>query len=154
MARQPDVRYIRLYTDGSAARKMEPTFLKNTIRLPNAKRKKKLVLRIDPVAVLGVAVAAVMMVLMLVGVVQLSAAQKQEAVMAEYVQTLKTENEVLQNTYNSGYDLGEVEELALALGMVPKEQVQRISIRVAQEEEAPTPGVWERFCLLLADLFA
>ena len=155
MAKQPDIRYIRLYTDGNAARKVQPVSLKNTIRLPKVKRNKKLILRIDPVAVLSMAVAAVMMVLMVVGVVKLNAAQRQEAVMAEYVETLKTKNEFLENTYSSGYDIEEVEQLALALGMVPKEQVQKVTVSIAQDQEqAPMPDTWERFCIFLADLFA
>lgn len=155
MAMKPDVRYIRLYTDGSAARKIQPVSLKNTIRLPKVNRKKRLVLKIDPVAALGMAVAAVMMVLMLIGVAQLNATQQQEAVMAEYVETLKTENEFLQNTYSTGYDLEEVEQQALALGMVPKEQVQKVSVSIPQDvEQVPAPNAWERFCIFLTDLFA
>ena len=105
MARYADVQYIRLYTDGSAARKLEvPSVIKQQ---PRRKRKaqKKIILHVDPVAILGLAVAAVMLILMLTGVSELRAAQQKTAQMEQYVVSLEQNNAQLEENYHSGYDL-------------------------------------------------
>ncbi len=154
MARRTDVQYIRFYTDGSAARKLEMPSFHKSVRKVQAKKKKQIILHIDPIAVLGLVVAAVMMVLMLTGVTQLKAAQQQAADMEEYVASLQTQNMELQSAYHSGYDIDEVERMALALGMVPKEQVQQIEIRVAQPQETEDPDVWTSIWTFLTGMFA
>lgn len=155
MARYPDVRYVQFYTAGSAARKLEiPTPFK-TERKPKVRKQSKAVVRIDPLAALGVATAAVMLILMLVGLVRLQAAKQEYAVMEQYVESLQAENKTLQQAYDSGYDIEEVERTALALGMVPAEQVQQIPIQVSVVETEPeTVGFWDRVSAFLTGLFA
>ena len=154
MARQLDVRYIRLYTDGSTARKMEMPQPRRVAKKPALRKKKKIVLHVDPVATLGIVVAVVMLLLMGAGVQNLRQAQHDAVVMQTYVQTLRQENAQLQQTYDDGYDLERVEQTALALGMVPVEQVQQMQIRVSVSEPQIQPSGWEQFCTFLAGLFA
>ena len=154
MARQPDVRYIRLYTDGSAARKIETIAPVKTAQLPKIRKQKKIVLWIDPVAVLALAVAAVMMILMVVGVTKLHEAQQQTAAMEQYVQQLQERNETLRTAYAEGYDLEEVERTAHALGMVPTDHVKHVTIQVQTPEAAPKLTLWEQIGTFLAGLFA
>ena len=154
MARQPDIQYIRFYTDGSAARKVAPVAPLKTIKLPKIKLKKRVTLQIDPLAVAGIVMAAVMMVLMVVGMAKLSAATGEMETMSGYVQTLSEENAQLQKTFSEGYDLEEVERTALALGLVPKEQVQHITVSVPPVEIQEEPGAWQRLCAFLTGLFA
>ena len=153
MARQLDVRYINFYTDGSAARKVAPVEPLKPVKLPRAKKRRRIVVRIDPVATAGIVLSVVMLVLMCVGVAQLKQAQAEAAVMADYVDTLRQEQEVLRATYENGYDLAEVEKTALALGMVPADQVTRITLKVP-EQITEKPGAWERFYTFLTGLFA
>lgn len=154
MARQLDVKYIRLYTDGSAARKVEMPQPRKVAKKPALRKKKKIILHVDPVATLGIVVAVVMLLLMGAGVQNLRQAQHDAAVMESYVQTLQQENAQLQQTYDSGYDLERVEQTALALGMVPVEQVQQMQIHVSVPEPEVQPSGWEQFCTFLAGLFA
>lgn len=154
MARQPDVQYIRFYTDGSAARKVAPVAPLKTIKLPKVKKHNKITLHIDPVSIGGIVMAAVMLVLMVVGVAQLASTRQELQVMENYVQTLEQENDSLEDTYLQSYDLEAVEQTALALGYVPVEQVKHVTIRVPQVQEEQQPGAWERFYTFLTGLFA
>lgn len=153
MARKTEIQYIRLYTDGSAARKLEPVTPWKTARLPKVNRQKRITLRIDPVATVGIVVAVVMLILMAVGVGQLRAAQQQATVMEQYVDTLRNNNQVLQDTYDA-IDLEEIEHMALALGMVPEDQVRHVTMKVPAAQTVEEPGAWESVWTFLAGLFA
>ena len=153
MARKFDVQYVHFYTDGSAARKLASAEPMETMRLPKVKKKKRIVVPIDPVAVAGILMAAMMLVLLTVGVVQLRSARQGATQMAAYVDTLQAENTLLQSTYDASYNIENVEETALALGLVPREQVAQVRMQLppVQQEQ---PGAWERFCTFLTGLFA
>ena len=153
MARQFDVQYIRSYTDGTAARKLDVPTPQKAVRRTAAVKRKKIVIHIDPVAIMGITMAVVMMVLMAAGFTKLLDAQNEMVQMEAYVQTLQQENERLQQEYDAGYDLENVRQTALALGMVPMEDVSQVSIRVSVPHE-PQPSGWEQFCTFLSGLFA
>ena len=155
MARQNEIRYVNTYMAGSAAYQLEPVKPhKKAVHLPKAPKQKKVLVYVDPMTILGFAVALVMIVSMVVGVTQLKASRAEEAALAAYVSRLEQENETLAETYRQGYDLEEIRRYAEAMGLVPVSQVERIRIRV-QEPEAPAePTAWEDFCTFLAGLFA
>lgn len=153
MARKVDVEYIQFYTDGSAARKLEPK-KPRPAQKPRVSRQKRVRVFVDPIAIAGVIVAVVMLILMVVGVNQLKAAQAEAAAMERYVAQLLEENETLREAYDSGYDLETIERLARALGMVPKEDVDLVQIRLPEEPEVIEPTFWERVCAFFTDLFA
>lgn len=155
MARQPEIQYIRYYTDGSAARKPEVRMpRKKKSVLPKAHRQKKRVIYLDPLAVGGIFVSAVMLVLMLVGSIQLYNVQQYSERMEQYVAELSLENKTLSHTYESGYDLEAVEEVALALGMIPEDQAQTITIHVSAPAAEEESSGWENFFAFLAGIFA
>lgn len=154
MAAKVDVRYVSFYTTGSAAKKIVPVMPIKTIKLPRLRKIKPVVLRIDPVAFAGIAMSAILFVLLTVGVFQLQSARHETARLAAYVDTLQVENETLRTEYETGYDLETVEKTALALGMIPVEEAQRVSIQVQDIETPAKIGVWESFFTFLAGLFA
>lgn len=155
MARRPDVRYIHYYTDGSAAYKLEPVKDRKKQQRPHTVKQKKITLYVDPVAIIGIVMAVVMLVLMLAGVAQLRSVQQQTAAMAQYVEKLQQQNQSLQAEYGSGYDLEDVKWMAEALGMVPMEQVRHITVQMPEEVQVQQePSAWERFCTYLTGLFA
>lgn len=155
MARQPEIRYIRYYTDGSAARQQEPVQpQKHKTSLPKVRKQKQQVLYVDPLAISGIVISVVMLVLMVVGFVQLYSLQKANAHMENYVNTLEQKNAELNYTYRSEIDLAQIEEFALALGMIPQEQAQTITIHVPVQEQESEPTAWELFTTFLAGLFA
>ena len=151
---QHQVQYVRFATVGSAARKpVSMTAVKKTV-LPKPRKKLRTVVHVDPVAVLGILVAAFMMVTMIVGLVDFAAARQEAVVMEQYVEQLSEQNRQLQQTYESGYDLEVVENTALALGMVPKDQVETVTIYVSESQQTETITLWTRIGTFLAGLFA
>ncbi len=154
MARYPSVQYVNLYTVGSAARKIEVAAPVKPVQRPKARRSKKIVLYVDPVAALGIVTAVVMLVVMCVSFIALQRTQQEAAAMAGYVQQLRMENESLKAELEAGCDLEQVERTAKALGMVPKEQVKHVTLQVSQPESTREAGVWAKFCALVSGLFA
>lgn len=128
MASESDVQYIRYYTVGSAARELAPQVPQRTKAAPRPRKQKKIVLYIDPVAIVGVVTAVVMMIVMILGMVHLNQVQSQAAAMDSYVEQLTAENALMTEQYASGYDLADVEQTAVALGMVPADQVSRVQL--------------------------
>lgn len=128
MAKKSDVQYIRYYTVGSAARKLAPQVTEQPKAAPKPRKAKRVLVFIDPVAILGIVTAVIMLTCMLVGMVQLNEVWTRQAAVENQVQRLIRENETLQETYEAGYDLANIEKTALALGMVPAEQVEHIPL--------------------------
>ena len=148
MARKPDIQYIRYYTDGSAAKKIErklPSWKNKTVTT-KAPRTIQYVLHVDLLAICGIAVAAVLLIMMVVGVVQLRAAQEQTRQYAQYVQKLEQANDLLHAQYADGYDLEEIRQQALLLGLVPIDSVEQIDIQIPVLQAAPKLTLWERIC--------
>ena len=156
MAAKVDVQYIRFYTDGSAAKQVAPMFPeeKKARRARARKSSRRKVLYVDPVAIFSIVVACALLVSMVVGFNALQDARQKNAQMRDYVEELSQENETLKQTYAQGYDLQEIEKTAIALGMVPAENVSNnpIQVQMPQEEQAPTG--WEKLVAFLTSLFA
>jgi len=139
MARKPDVQYIRFVTDGSAARVPERASVFAKTRLPKIKKQKNKasVIHVDPLAFVGIFLSCVMLVLMVVNCVQLRSYQVMANQMDDYVDSLKEENARLTDEYDSNIDLKDIREKAIALGLVPVEEVRRITVSVEKPVEAP-----------------
>ena len=135
MVRKPDVQYIRCYTDGSSARALQLFKSAPKTKLPKARRKKAMVIRLDPLAYAGILVSLVMLVMMVVSCFQLRAIQEKTYQMDSYVDTLKEQNARLSHNYHTGYDLKDVEKKAKAMGMVPMDEVKRITVSVEEPQE-------------------
>ena len=156
MARKHDILYVNFYTDGSAARKLAPAFPAAQPRKGgSAKRKKKTVIFLDPVAVCSLIVAAVLLISMAVGLTQLQNAQAEAAAMESYLEQLTAENERLAQEFDAQVDLETVEKTALAMGMVPKDQVKSVNIQVQEIRiEEPQKTFWDQMYAILTNLFA
>lgn len=154
MAKHPSIQYVQFYTAGSAACKVATVEQMPTAKLPRVKKVKRITLHIDPIATAGIVLAAVMLVMMIVGVFQLRQAQENVAVLEGQVDTLWQEQRQLNATYEESYDIADVEKTALALGMVPKDQVTQITMKVPPMEQEKSPNAWEQIYSFLAGLFA
>ena len=154
MAQHPKVEYIRMYTDGSAARKLEIAAPVKKAKVPHSKKQKKILVYVDPVALAGIAVAVIMLVVMVVSVFNLYTIQQETAALENYVNALQIENAELRAAYESDLDLGEVERTALALGMVPREEVRHVTVYPEAAETQETPGAWQQLRTFLTGLFA
>ncbi len=157
MTLQPDILYVPYCYDGTASRKVQPR------RAPvqqaqrsqvNRRRRKKTVVRIDPVAVLATAVACIMLICMAVGMVRLNAVNDKTEQYETYLSQLESENVVLQEQYHSNYDADDVRQKALAMGMVPREQIPQITVQVNTPDQEQAPNFWEQIGTFLAGLFA
>ena len=150
------VQYVHFNTFGNTARKIVHTPAvpkKAVLPKPRAKQKRK-VIYVDPVAFLSIMVAFCMVLTMSVGIFQLAAARKEAAKMESYVAQLSSRNQELSEQYRSGYDLGQIERSALALGMVSRNDVQTVAIQVTAPRQVQTATVWERIGTFLTTLFA
>ena len=155
MALQREVRYINDYVSGSIAYQPERKSHKEQfVQLPKMKKQRKLVIAIDPLALGGIVTAMVLAVMLLVGGVNLINAKQEAQIMKDYVASLEEENALLQDTYSSGYDLEEIREIALTMGMVPVEQATHIQMQVVVPEAPVEPTAWENFWAFMVGLFA
>ena len=154
MAQRPSVQYVQFYTDGSAARKVATVAPIKTAKLPKTRRVKRITLHIDPVAIGGIVMAVIMLVLLLVGVAQLNQARQEVVALENQVATLQAQQRELNVTYEGRYDIADVEKTALAIGMVPKEQVKHVVMQVPKAEPERTPGPLEQIYMFLVGLFA
>lgn len=158
MARKPDIIYVNYYTDGSAARKVAPSVpVREDVRVAKRRPQKRKAIYVDPVAILGLVVAVSMLVMMVVGLVQFQDAKISMERMEGYVNELDLQTQLLQIRYDANVDLEHVEKTALALGMVPADQVQTMPISVSVPE-LPAPTViqspWEQIVSFLTSFFA
>ena len=156
MARTTEIRYINYYVSGSSAYCVEPQPQpkKKQTALPNQRRKKKIVIHVDPVAILGICVAAIMLVVMVVGTFRLNAAQQEAQRMSDYVTYLQEQNVALRAEYEQAYDPEEIRQIALARGMIPASEAQQVYIQVNVPQQEQVPTAWESFVTFLTGLFA
>ena len=161
MARKADIQYVHhYYTAGTAAKKVAVKAERKKKPLPlfeplmMVEPDQKIVVKIDPLSVAATLVAAVLVVMMVVSLFQYSAAYQRNVELQKYVYTLSDENVRLQGKYQSGFDLAEIEEQALALGMIPIAEAQTIHIAASVPARTAEPTRWERLQLFMSELFA
>lgn len=159
MVRKSDIQYVRYTFDGNAARQLElePARKHKSLPKPRVHKRKRITLRIDPLAIGGIVVAVVMATLMMLGLYELRAAQQQQMQMQRYIWELKEEKKELQEVYSTGYDLDEVRNTAMALGLVPIEELEQRTIQVVLPVPEPVeeePTIWETVTAFFEELFA
>ena len=157
MAQKPDIQYVtQFYSYGSEAKVLElkPVRKKQKTALPKAAPQQKILIQVDPVAWVGIAVALVMVVLLTVSVQSYLNACAEYELMTEHVITLQNTNLTDTQKYKESYNLDEVREKALALGMIPIEEAEVIIITPVIPEPEAEPGVWENISWFMKGLFA
>lgn len=154
MARRNNERYVRYYTFGSTAAKLDKTERKAALPEYKTPQKRKPI-EVDPVSALGSAVAIVLAVLMLVGFFQVAGTTAQVRALETQIIALELEQELLQEQYQSGYDLDEVRVAAESMGMVPVEDAVHVSVKVpAETVEVQSLSWWDSIVLSLRQFFA
>ena len=143
MARSNEVQYVRYYTSGSAAQKVElPQKVKKQPK-PRAQKVQIPLTKLDGLAAVGIVVAAVMLVCMLMGFAQVCAINRQIQDMEVYVSKLEAQQDDLQAQYDHGYNLEEIRLAAESMGLVSVDQVQHITVSVPLEEPVQELTWWE-----------
>ena len=160
MARKADVQYVHhYYTDGTAVKKTVVKTERKKKPLPlfeplMQEPDSQIVVKLDPVSLSAIAVCAVLVVMMVVSLVQYSAAYQRNVDLQEYVYMLEGDHARLEQEYRSGFDLTEVEAQALALGMIPADQAQTLSISGHVPAPQQDQTFWQRVGMFLGELFA
>ena len=157
MVQKPKIQYVgQFYIYGSEARKLEQKKEPRRAhkRLPLARLKTVEKITIEPVALVGIAAAIVLLVVMVSSVFQFRSEWAEYQQMSTYVSYLKKENAELTRTYRAGYDLTEIQKRATALGLIPKEEVETHSITVTIPEPEPEASWWDDVVWFWQSLFA
>ena len=157
MTHKPKIQYVgQFYVHGSEARALQLQEEKRQAKtkLPLDRIQKIEKVYVDPVALIGIAVAVLLLVTMVLGAVQIHSDWKQYEQVSAYVSELKRENASLNHAYRSSYDLNDIKTKALAMGLVPKSELQTMAVTVT----VPAPEVeltrGEEIKLFLEGLFA
>lgn len=157
MTRQPDIQYVQFSFDGTAARKLETsrTEARQPQRVQNRRRqRKRKIIRIDPLALCAMVTAGVMLIVMAVGMLRLGSINQDAAKMEAYVSKLQTEQTQLQSEYRDSFDQEEIRQKALAMGLVPRQTGEQITISVQVPPVQEEQTVWDQIGTFLAGLFA
>ena len=157
MVQKPDIQYIEsFFVPGAEApqinRWKDPGV--SVWTKPQPRQKPKVRILVDPVALIGMVVAVVMLVLMIVGIFQFNAACNEREAMSSYLTQLQDANLNKKHIYHTGIDLAWIEEQALALGMIPIEEATHISVKIDVPQPEPEPTIWENVLWFLEGLFA
>jgi len=157
MERKPDIQYVhQFYIHGSEAQVIElkPVKRQWKTKLPQAVPQKVIQVRLDILSMCAIVVAVTMLVCMIVGMSQLKNWYQANQQMGQYVINLQNENIKLEQDYRNSYDLEDIREKALAIGLVPLDQVQTVAIQVVVPQPEPEPTFWESVEMFFEELFA
>ena len=157
MNQKPKIQYVgQFYIHGSEARQLELQERRKQAKskLPLERLRKVEVVYLDPVAILGIAVALVMLAVMIVGVMQIRDDWTQYRVMSDYVSRLNSKNAELTADYRSQYDLEDIRVKAQALGMVPKSELEVSTVYVTIPRPEPEMSWLEELRWFVEGLFA
>ena len=96
-----------------------------------------------------------MLVLLAVGAVQYAQVCSQYQDMMDHVVATQNRNVELNQKYEEGYNLADIEQQALALGMIPASEATVIHVgKVEVPQREPEMTFWEEFRWLVEGLFA
>ena len=162
MAQKAEIQYVHhYYTAGTAAEKVaqkaaSKEHKKKPLPLfepPVLEPDQKINLVVDPLSLVTMVAAAVLVVMMVASLFQYSAAHQRQVALQEYVYILNDENIRLEQKYKAGLDLEEIRVQALALGMIPAEEATTISISGSIPVPEAEPTLGERLGLFMSGLF-
>ena len=156
MVQKPKIQYIgQFYVHGSEAKKLELQQQRTArFRQPIEKLQKIERIYVDPVALVGIAVAVVMLVTRVLGALQIRNDWMEYNEVASYVSWLKAEKAEKQIAYRKAYDLEDITTKAHALGLVPKSEVKTATVTVVLPEPEPEVSRIEEIKSFLEDMFA
>ena len=154
MARKYNDRYVRFYTFGSTAVKVEDP--RRTASLPkDQKPQKRKPIPFDPIAFAGNVVAIFMAVLMIVGFCQVAAANAQVRELETQLTGLQQQEQMLEEVYYGSFDLEQIRVAAESMGMIPAEEAVHVQIQVpTQIPEVQRVSWWDSLVVSLRQFFA
>ena len=157
VTQKPKIQYVGMfYVHGSEAKKLQEEQRRKEARtkLPLERLRKMEAIYIDPVALISIAVAVLMLVTMVYGVLRITRDWAEYRQMSAYVSELNLENAHLAKEYRDNIDLEDVYTKATALGMIPVEEIPTRTITVSVPEVPAEPTWTERVMVFFTGLFA
>lgn len=152
---KPKIQYVgQFYIYGSEAKKLEAQRRKPKTRLPLARLRGVKKVYVDPVALVGIGAAIVLIAVMAVGLFQLKGDWEAYRTMDGYLSRLNQENAELTEQYREGYDLEEIRTKAVGLGMIPQEEAQTMTVYVTIPEPKAEETWVDHFVWFVKGLFA
>jgi hypothetical protein len=154
MARKYNDRYVRFYTYGSTAVKVEDP--RRAASLPKEqKAQKRKPIPFDPIAFAGNVVAIFMAILMIVGFCQVAVANAQVQKLEIQLAGLEQQEQMLLEKYYGSFDLEEVRVAAESMGMIPAEDAIHVRVELPGETvQIETLSWWDSVMLSLRRFFA
>ena len=156
MDQKPVIQYVgQFYVYGSEVKAPKKKQQSAKVFLPKKpKTGKERRIYVDPVAMGGIVLAVAVLVALVVGAVQLTASMNQYNQELETLTELKRENAKLEHAYRTALDLDTVQEKAEAMGMIPEEEAEKMTVRVSGPGHEEEPTAWENFLWFLSGLLA
>ena len=156
MNQKPKIQYVgQFYVHGSEAKKLELQQQRTArFRQPIEKLQQIERIYVDPVALVGIVVAVVMLVTMVMGALQIRRDWEEYNAVSSYVSWLKEQKAEKQIDYRKAYDLEDIATKAHALGLVPKSEVKTMTVTVVVPEPEPEVSRIEEIKGFLEDMFA
>ena len=154
MARKYNDRYVRFYTYGSPAVKVEDP--RCAASLPKEqKAQKRKPIPFDPFAFAGNVVAVFMAILMIVGFIQVAATNAKVHELETQLMVLEQQEQMLLEKYYGSFDLDEVRAAAESMGMIPAEEAIHVQVRVnSPSVEVQQLSWWDTLVANLRQFFA
>jgi len=122
--------------NGSAAPEIQHPGLPEERSVPQRIRRVKAKTAIAPFAVVGLMVAACMLVLVVFGYVQLYEATEQVSVLENQLAGLQKEQAVLESLYEGSIDLNYIEARAAEMGLVAPSREQTVYVNLTGSDRA------------------
>lgn len=156
MAQKPKIQYIGMfYVHGSEAKKLalEEQRREARTKLPLARLQRVERFYVDPVAIAAIVVSVLLLVSMVAGALALQDDWAAYQQMSSYLSDLNAANAQLRQEYREGYDLADIELKATALGMVPRDTLERRTVTVSVPEPEPQINRVDMLKLTLEEMF-
>lgn len=145
MTQKPKIQYVgQFYVHGSEAQvPAHPQRKKTKTQLPQSRVDRTAKIYIDPVAILSIGVAVLMLVVMVLGALQIRDDWAQYDRMHDRVSQLRQENALLHFRYRNTYHLDEVRTKAENMGLIPKDSVKTQTFRLTLPEPEAETTLWD-----------
>ena len=127
---------LNRYYGGTAAPKVRPQGLPDEHYVPERHRRVKAKAAIAPFAVVGLLVAACMLVLVVFGYVQLYEATERVSSLQYELSSLQEDQAVLESLYEGSIDMNEVEQLAAEYGLTIPTREQTVYVNLSGSDRA------------------
>ena len=127
---------LNRYYGGTAAPKVRPQGLPDEHYAPERYRRVKAKTAVAPFAVLGLMVAACMLVLVIFGYVQLYEASERVSSLQYELSSLQEDQAVLESLYEGSIDMNEVELMAAEYGLSIPTREQTVYVNLAGSDRA------------------